>query len=432
MPSLLRTFEKYYTVLALMFYSGGPITVLVTGGFSQGDAGYATTSNPIMRTIYLASTLWFAFLLAIRWKQTLRVVMRDRFTILLALFAFASVLWSVAPDASYVRAVGLIGTTMFGIYLATQYTLKEQIALMGWAFGLIIGLSILYALLLPQYGVMGGVHTGDWRGIYTHKNTLGTRMVLSGATFLLLLLDSKRPSLFPALGLASSAALIVLSTSKGALIKFVVVVAVVGVCQLLRWRWRFLVPVVLGSAFVGAASLLWALGNLEAIAEFLNKDITLTGRTEIWQFVVEVLERKPWFGYGYDAFWSQGFNGDAAYIWRAFMWETPHAHNGFLDIWLQLGFVGLSLLWLGLFYHVLHSVIQLRYTSGSEYFWPVLLLVFCIFDNLTETTLLRSNDVLWVLYVATTLQGYVTAVQARSTLKSPPSPSSIAPLPSAG
>ncbi len=429
MLSLLKSFEKFYTVIALMFYSGGPITVLVTGGFSQGDAGYATTSNPIMRTIYLASTLWFAFLLAIRWKQTLQVVMRDRFTILLAVFAFASILWSVAPDASYVRAVGLIGTTLFGIYLATQYSLKEQIVVMAWSFGLVIGLSILYALLLPQFGIMGGVHTGDWRGIYTHKNTLGMRMVLSGATFLLLLLDSKRPSLFPALGLASSAALIALSTSKGALIKFVVVLAVVGLCQLLRWRWRYLVPVVLGGTFIGSASLLWALGNLEAIAEFLNKDITLTGRTEIWQFVVEVLQRKPWLGYGYDAFWSQGLDGDAAYIWRAFMWETPHAHNGFLDIWLQLGFVGVSLLVLGLYYHLLHSVIQLRYTSGSEYLWPVLLLVFCIFDNLTETTLLRSNDVLWVIYVATTLQGYVTVTQPRSSLQSPSS--SVSPLPSA-
>jgi exopolysaccharide production protein ExoQ len=342
------------------------------------------------------------------------VVMRDRFTILLALFAFASILWSAAPEASYVRAVGLIGATMFGIYLVTQYTLKEQIVVTAWAFGLIIVLSFIYAIFLPQYGIMGGVHSGDWRGIYTHKNTLGMRMVLSAATFLVLLLDSRRPSFFPALGLMASMTLIALCTSKGAMVTFTVVVGTAIACQILRWQFRYVVPLLLGSATLASVSIAWALGNLEAIADFLNKDITLTGRTDIWELVIDVIHKKPWFGYGYDAFWSQGLKGDAAYVWRAFLWEAPHAHNGFLDIWVQLGFVGIALLLMGLYFHLFHGLVQLRYTTEPEYLWPVVLLVYCIFNNLTETTFLRSNDLLWVLYVATTLQGYVTAVRPRA------------------
>ncbi|NJR68258.1 MAG: O-antigen ligase family protein [Synechococcales cyanobacterium CRU_2_2] len=155
-------------------------------------------------------------------------------------------------------------------------------------------------------------------------------------------------------------------------------------------------------------------GEFGAIATFLNKDITLTGRTDIWKLVVDVIHKKPWLGYGYDAFWSQGLKGDAAYVWRAFLWEAPHSHNGFLDIWVQLGFVGLALLLLGLYFHFFHSLIQLRYTTEPEYLWPVLLLVYCVFNNLTETTFLRSNDLLWVLYVATTLQGYITVMRPQS------------------
>lgn len=414
--------ERCFTILALVLYSGGPITVLLTGGRSQGDgAAQGSQDFPLMRLIFIATYGIFLLLLALRGRQTLRVLGRDRLTLILPAFAFASQFWSATPDETFSKGVALIGTTLFGIYLATRYNLKQQIEVVAWAYGIVISLSIFYALALPQFGIMGGVHSGDWRGIYTHKNTLGKQMVLSGATFLVLLLNPQRRSLWPGLGLLASVMLIALCTSKGAMINFVVVVSTLMVCRVLRWPLRWMMPLLWGALFVGVGSLLWGVNNLEAIATFLNKDLTLTGRTNIWALVWEMIQQKPWLGYGYFGFWN-GLDSDAAYVWRAFLWETPNAHNGFLDLWIQLGFVGVALFLTGIYLHLMRSLLQLRCTTEPETLWPVLLMVYMLFSNLPESSFLLPHDVFWVLYVSTTLQ----SVQLSRFSRASPSAQSIA------
>ncbi len=415
MASLLIALEKIFTIASLVFYSGGPLAVILNGGHSQGDgSGEIPQDYPLMRLIFIATYIVFAVLLIVRWEKTWVVIRRDRFTLLLAIFTVSSLFWSATPDETLSKSIAFVGSTLFGIYLATRYTLKQQIEILAYAFSIVIGLSFFYGLALPQYGIMGGVHQGDWRGIYSHKNTLGKQMVLSAATFLTLALNSQQKSWKPLFGLLASVVLIALCTSKGAMINLSILLATGSLCYLLRWQLRFLVPTLMGGITLGTISFLWIMNHLEEIAAFLKKDLTLTGRTDIWSLVFDMIQKKPWFGYGYFGFWN-GWDSDAAYVWRAFNWDAPNAHNGFIDTWVQLGFVGLALFLLGLYFHLLHSLLQLRCTSEPEYIWPVLLFVYVIFSNLPESNALQPNDLFWVLYVSTTLQGYRLTQRSYST-----------------
>lgn len=394
---LLNYFEYIFTVLALVLYSGGPFTVILTGGYSQGDDRIALPDFPIMRKLFLMTYLVIFVLLALRWKKVFYVLRQNSLAWLFLAFLLLSFLWSYEPDMTLKRGIAIVGTSAFGLYIASRYSPKEQLQILGWSFGIISLLSWVYGLLLPQYGVMGGVHSGTWRGIYTHKNTLGKMMVPSIIVFLLLL-RNRHYRWLKGLGLAASVALLLLSTSKSALVISVLLLAMLGVCYSLRLYYKLLVTVLSGVALASGAVLLAITFNAEKLVTFLGKDLTLTGRTDIWVRVIDKIQHRPLLGYGYQGFW-QGWESIGAEIWRGEGWSVPHAHNGFLDLCLELGLLGLSIFLIGFFFNWAKGIWRLRNFRGAEHIWPVMLLTFLVLSNLTETSLIKRNDIFWVLYV---------------------------------
>jgi len=129
----------------------------------------------------------------------------------------------------------------------------------------------------------------------------------------------------------------------------------------------------------------------------LGKDVTLTGRVPLWLALIPFLQERPWTGYGLGGFWL-GWEGPSAYVWSQVGWDPSHGHNGYLDLWLDLGLIGLSLgLWLLL--SLLSWGIR-RYLregfSGTNLFW-VGLGVFLAVYNFAESNFLRANNLYWIL-----------------------------------
>ncbi|MFQ3615824.1 MAG: O-antigen ligase [Cyanobacteriota bacterium] len=395
--------EQAFTAIALLLHTGGPLNVILSGGYSQGDKQIAEPDFGLTRNLYLLTYLVVFCLLTIRWRKVLYVLQRDRYIWAILALVLLSFFWSEIPGRTLSRSFSFTGSTLLGVYFATRYTVKQQLQLLGWTFGLVVGLSLGYALLLPKYGIMGGVHAGAWRGIYTHKNNFGKMMTLSSIVFTLLLLDGQKQRLWFSLGLGLSVMMLLLSTSKGALVNVVAMWLAIAVCRLFRLQYHLLV-ISLGSIAIAAGGAsLWLVDNLESIVvDVLGKDLTLTGRTDLWMSVLEMIKQRPWLGYGYQAFWD-GLNGPSAVVWRAEAWKVPDAHNGFLDLLLQLGIVGMVVFLVGYFANAMGSIIRLRRMTGSEFIWPVPFLIFMILSNLPETSLMRANDIFWVLYVAIAL-----------------------------
>lgn len=395
--------EQAFTAIALLLHTGGPLNVILSGGYSQGDKQVAEPDFGLTRNLYLLTYLVVFCLLTIRWRKVLYVLQRDRYIWVILALVLLSFFWSEIPGRTLSRSFSFTGSTLLGVYFATRYTVKQQLQLLGWTFGLVVGLSLGYALLLPKYGIMGGVHAGAWRGIYTHKNNFGKMMTLSSIVFTLLLLSGQKQRLWFSLGLGLSVMLLLLSTSKGALVNVVAMWSAIAVCRLFRLQYHLLV-ISLGSIAIAAGGAsLWLVDNLESIVvDVLGKDLTLTGRTDLWMSVLEMIKQRPWLGYGYQAFWN-GLDGPSAVVWRAEAWRVPDAHNGFLDLLLQLGIVGMVVFLVGYFANIVGSIIRLRRMAGSEFIWPVPFLIFMILSNLPETSLMRANDIFWVLYVAIAL-----------------------------
>jgi O-antigen ligase len=124
--------------------------------------------------------------------------------------------------------------------------------------------------------------------------------------------------------------------------------------------------------------------------------------------VIEMIRQYPWLGYGYGAFWAGGWSGESAHVslWVSRFANDPvvvHAHNGFLDLLLDLGLLGLATFALGFSLATLRAVYWVRATRTAAGLWPLVYLTFILLYNFTESSILQHNNVFWILYVTVSM-----------------------------
>jgi exopolysaccharide production protein ExoQ len=401
MNKKLKIAEQGFTILSLILYSSGPLPLLLMGGAGQGilEVSPDPTDYSILQALFFANYLVTILLLIARWKKAIHVVTKDWTICLLMGIALASLMWSSIPKITQVRSIALVGTSLFGLYLASRYTIRQQLKLLGWSFAIIVIMSFLFAFLIPKFGIMSsGVHAGAWRGIYVHKNMLGKMMAIGATVFLLLAMDAKENRWMPWLGVALSVTLLLLSKSSSAIGNFLTMFALIPVYTTLRWRYHLLVPAIIAVITSGSIMSLWLSANAKVLLESIGKDVTLTGRADMWPFIIEMIQKQPWLGYGYNGFWND-WDSPGAYVWYAAQWTPPTSHNGFLDLWLELGLLGILVFAIGFGINLLRGLKLFRIDRSWQSFWTLLYLTFIILANLGESSLLNRNDLCWLLYV---------------------------------
>ncbi|MEO1670614.1 MAG: O-antigen ligase family protein, partial [Cyanobacteria bacterium J06631_2] len=135
--------------------------------------------------------------------------------------------------------------------------------------------------------------------------------------------------------------------------------------------------------------------NANTILNVYDRDITLTGRTPLWESLWGFIEQKPWIGHGYGSFFS-GSHRETDIIWKVHNWVPPHAHNGFIQLWLYVGLIGLTIFSVGYFSSVFNALFKYLVSKELKMLWIFLLLLYTIFFNLTEVSFL-SQGMLWIL-----------------------------------
>lgn len=342
----------------------------------------------------------YAFLAFVLWRdRSLAARAAWATPLMMGLIALAGVstLWSIDSGATLRRVVWLALTMAFGIYLAWRYEWERLVTVIGGAFVVLIVGSLALGLLAPNIGRMTFEHPGAWSGLWTHKNTLGGIMALGVAVCVSAGLAEPQRRLFWFGWAVGAFALVLLSTSKTALVASLLGVAVIGACMLVRrgpLQALLVGAGVLGAVIVGTSIVLLA---PDVIVAVLGRDLTLTGRTEIWDAAAPAVAAQPWLGYGYYAFWLPE-NGPAFWVREAVAWQVASAHSSWLEMALGMGRVGVALLALQLaatLWRGAGSVMDAR----AGLWAPAFLATFALY-TLSESHALQANNVFWTIYVA--------------------------------
>jgi exopolysaccharide production protein ExoQ len=327
--------------------------------------------------------------------QAWRAVLRAPWLVLLALVAMASALWSVGPELSFRRSVALLATTMMGVYLAARFDWLTALRLLGAVWFLLMAASFIAGLVAPGFARMSEVHVGAWVGGWSEKNALGGHA--ARASFLLAFLAWRDPAYrrWWIGGALLALVLVIFSSSATALLG-----AGVGLGMLFAAWWMLkgkhwsLALVWCGATILGLVVLAY-ITMPDVLLGLLGKDETLTGRTDIWASLGEAIEERPVLGYGYLAFW--GLDSEPRYwLERAVDWNAPSGHNGWLDLAISLGVVGVAIYTIDLVI-TLWRAGRLSLSSPAGVFALGFLAQFLLFA-MSESIIIAQNSILWATY----------------------------------
>ena len=124
--------------------------------------------------------------------------------------------------------------------------------------------------------------------------------------------------------------------------------------------------------------------------KFFGRDNTLTGRTDIWADCFSLVGSKI-FGVGYGNFW---LGKRLEFLWDKWWWKPITAHNGYIDVFLELGAIGLALLLLTFLYSYFRILKKFLYDFLNYRFFLVILLSGVIY-NIAESAFLVPH-IFWL------------------------------------
>ena len=121
----------------------------------------------------------------------------------------------------------------------------------------------------------------------------------------------------------------------------------------------------------------------------------------MWSKLISYIAQKPLLGYGFNGFWDTKYGQffKARWVWA----DVPHSHNGFIELLLALGLIGFLLFIISCLFLFLRSYKQAYTAKTLEDIVPMQFLLTFLIANISESELLISNNIYWVIYVAMSL-----------------------------
>ncbi len=376
--------------LVLLVFSEGILPRLVS-------SEEVAEGSPFLRYLWLP--IYGLVFLGLVWKAgaIARVCMRLPFLMALLAVCAVSFLWSIDPSLTQRRSLAILMTSAAGLYLGTRYSWQTLLRVLG-ALWLTVGLASFFtALLLPEFGRAQEVHIGAWKGLYYEKNQLGGHMARAAVFSAFLWIMDRRFKTLWAGAFLLSVALVLLTTSKTALLGLLLGLGVLVAGTWMKRGIRTSLATLWIGAVVAAFGISLLLFAPGCVFELLGRDASLTGRTDIWLTLMGYIEERPLLGYGYGAFWAVD-SDPGNWVREALQWDAPTAHNGWLEVAIALGLVGLAFLALD-FLMTLFRAIMASFDTWTGLFALAFLAQFFLF-SLSESASLQQNSIVWLIYVA--------------------------------
>ena len=387
LPWLLLVPVFYIAANGTFIPHSGAIDTAATGQAAGTDAAHKLS-------VAFVSILSLA-LIAFRFPPVFALAQRLKLLLAFPLLAIASFAWSAEPQQSIISGGILFIFTAFAIYVASRFQFHRQLEFLMLAGALCLTASIAFALFVPS----AGVSEAGWRGIFGHKQLCAAMSMLFLITALHWTCIGIHQKLFRATFILMSLVLIVMSKSRtGWALTLVALLLSLAFWLLQRVPQKQALLFVLIAIPIAAAGLYVIYLLSPGLLASVGKDSTLSQRTIIWAAAWQAAIRHPLLGYGFAAFWK-GLYGPSQSIVLLAGWGLQQAQNGFLDIWLGIGFVGLALLLL-IVGQALRNAVRCFHSAADPAYvrWCLVVIVCSLLYNVGESSMGLIN-LNWFLFL---------------------------------
>ncbi|WP_165569598.1 O-antigen ligase family protein [Corallincola luteus] len=266
-------------------------------------------------------------------------------------------------------------------------------------FSLVVNFA--YTILLPQYGVMTANHHGAWRGLFVHKNVFGGFISLAGIFLFYEAFMTAGRKKIAVLGFFACFLMAVMSKSTTALITFLAVIPTLLFVQFLlalddknkKAIFLFIYTVLLVLVYFTVNSF------IDEIFILLDKDPTLTGRTGLWDVLLELSAQRPAIGYGLGYF----HRPEVMYKYSVdFGWDAKSTHSSYIDMILGVGYLGTIIFSTILVKLLLNTLMKRKpVDSGVDRrAVSVTVVVGCLFVGSATSGVILGTSFFWLLMLA--------------------------------
>ena len=321
---------------------GRPIGIGSSDAYLEG--------NPVDRNV-LGGLIALGIIVLFRRRRQVGALLRRNAPILLYFFyCGASILWSDYPAVAFRRWPRALGDLVMLMVVLTDpdrsAALKRLLARTGFV---LVPLSILLIRYYPELGRSYGADgTPSWGGVTGGKNSLGMISLIFGLgsawRFLAAYQDKNAPDrkrLLIAHGALLVMTLYLLREANSAtsLACFVLAGGVMVLTSQVALARKPVLVHLLVAAVISMSLFALFFDSGGDLVGTLGRNSTLTGRTDVWKRVLGIVQN-PLFGSGFESFWL----GARLEYMRRLDEGLNQAHNGYLEVYLNLGGIGLALL----------------------------------------------------------------------------------------
>lgn len=314
----------------------------------------------------------------------------------LFLLCILSTTWSAHPEVTARRAMGLIlpGFCLLASMAYVRPGRAARVMYLAFWCALILNLVVMpLPVTVDEFGF--------YRGAYGNKNSLGSLAALA-----ILLGLAIRASfagggarLLNASYLVVWSVILVMTVSKASIGLTLVIPPLLflldNAARLARLDIgsALLLSVLSSTAVVGVAVGLTGAAPGDLLSLILP-DVTFTGRTQIWGFMLAQIDSNWWLGRGFGALWGVGFSSPNLSSIHNYVRMLNQAHNGYFDVIASIGLIGLGALALviGSFSRAAE---RLRDSNPALFRLSWMLMLFSLLHNGMESSLLVPFNCVW-------------------------------------
>ncbi len=376
------------------------------------------SGSPIDRNLMILLIVLALFVIGSRANRAKEILRCNRWLCVLFVMMFLSVVWSNFPGISFRRCFRSVGTLPVVLVVLTEDDPLEAISvLLRRVYYLIIPLSVVAIKYFRNIGV-GYTWDGTeemWVGLTKDKNNLGQIAVICAIVCVWHILRNwpkKKRSIdwlafIPALWLLRGSAT---AHSGTAIVGFVIGAAGLFGLQLVKRRAAHAKRIILMATIgflvlaptIDLALALFDTTPANILFETTGRNATFSDRTFLWKDLLDIAAKRPVLGVGFGAFWvgPAGYDLYPMPNWSSVThtWRPGEGHNGFIDVYVELGVVGLALT----FFVICSAFTGALRDLQSEFEFGRLRLIIVLsilVNNLTESSLLDGTHSYWCLFL---------------------------------
>ncbi|MBN1364108.1 MAG: O-antigen ligase family protein [Syntrophaceae bacterium] len=319
-----------------------------------------------------------------------------------------SAFWSDNIWISLKRWIRAFGDLMMVLIVLTETNQLQAIAkLYRKCFILLLPLSVVLIKYFPHIGRFPSKNWAPdmWIGVATHKNTLGQLALLAAMYFLWSFLNNrdKGRRVIDLVYLMITAYLLNGgggSRSTTCIVIIFLLVAFYAIVERMKIEpgkiWVLLTTiVVVFFTFNFLSDVLLKSSVYNIFIESLGKDGTLAGRTDLWKDLMQLGMLHPILGAGFGGFWTPEM---AAYLKEIHSWGPGQAHSGYIEIFINLGVVGIVLFILIVFSSLRRTIKQMTVNHDFGLVRLILLLA-TLLHNYSESGFTRPTHLMWFTFI---------------------------------